>query len=544
MKTETETSASAFPTFRAIPRWIGRLCLRIWRKIWRPIVVVLAVLIAAHLVLNIIAGRRLEAELSRLRAEGAPLTLAQAAPPAVPDSENAATLYLRAFWELGLTPSPTAFEFSDAERAELRRPRAAKRLAAINERSRVARDEDEVIRGFLGPDYPEPAERRYQSRATLAEVEPIIARHQAAFRLLRQASMRPACHFPVDWSAGPTAVFYHLRWIRMATRFLAAKAIVDATHQRSGDALDDLAIAVRMGNHISAEPVLISQLVRHASIVILFHALPRVMAAAPPDPAQSRAFYALLAKVDLTQPWVRAMEGERCNTCLWIFDQLRHAKSGEVAISVLGIAQEMGFGSRAVVPAALRFCLRHAWPLARVIWMPFLSLDEVVCLRGWQQVVALAAKPYRETLSDQERLERAELPWYAVVSPAGSPVYVRASSGRDGAIAEIGLMQAALALRAYQAEHGAYPASLADLRAAGGWAIPDDPFSGKPFIYRREGAGYFIYSLGLDLKDNGGMDEATALELAAKLSRLPRKGKAAETAPGPVQYDIPLRMTR
>jgi hypothetical protein len=35
-------------------------------------------------------------------------------------------------------------------------------------------------------------------------------------------------------------------------------------------------------------------------------------------------------------------------------------------------------------------------------------------------------------------------------------------------------------------------------------AIPPDPFSGKPFHYRRAGTRYLLYSIGPVLKDNGG----------------------------------------
>jgi hypothetical protein len=94
-------------------------------------------------------------------------------------------------------------------------------------------------------------------------------------------------------------------------------------------------------------------------------------------------------------------------------------------------------------------------------------------------------------------------------------------------------MQAALALRQYQIGHGGYPASLADLRAAGGWAIPTDSFSGKPFIYRRQAAGYLVYSVGPDFKDNGGVDYETA-----------RSHQRFGTPASLVPYDLPLRMAR
>jgi hypothetical protein len=152
-----------------------------------------------------------------------------------------------------------------------------------------------------------------------------------------------------------------------------------------------------------------------------------------------------------------------------------------------------------------------------------------------QIVVALAGEPYRQSVEGQQRLEKqmAQRPWYAVVTRTLAPIYIRATQARDEARAMVGLMRAALALRDYQIEHRSYPASLADLRAAGGWAIPHDPFSGKPFIYRREGAGYLVYSVGADLKDDGGISQRTATE------RAPRPISSR-----PLAYDLPLRMTR
>jgi hypothetical protein len=33
--------------------------------------------------------------------------------------------------------------------------------------------------------------------------------------------------------------------------------------------------------------------------------------------------------------------------------------------------------------------------------------------------------------------------------------------------------------------------------------VPGDPFGGKDFIYRRRGAGYLLYSVGPNLRDDG-----------------------------------------
>ncbi len=36
---------------------------------------------------------------------------------------------------------------------------------------------------------------------------------------------------------------------------------------------------------------------------------------------------------------------------------------------------------------------------------------------------------------------------------------------------------------------------------------PIDPFTGKPYLYRREGAGFVVYSVGRDGLDGGGLQE-------------------------------------
>lgn len=67
------------------------------------------------------------------------------------------------------------------------------------------------------------------------------------------------------------------------------------------------------------------------------------------------------------------------------------------------------------------------------------------------------------------------------------------------------LLTTALALQAYRADHGAYPASLADLSPAYLKSIPSDPFALKgAFGYRREGERYVLWSVGPDCSDDNG----------------------------------------
>lgn len=66
------------------------------------------------------------------------------------------------------------------------------------------------------------------------------------------------------------------------------------------------------------------------------------------------------------------------------------------------------------------------------------------------------------------------------------------------------LLRLELALQEYRKKAGRYPDRLEALAPTVLSAIPCDPFTGKPFIYRRSGARYMLYSVGPDLKDDGG----------------------------------------
>jgi hypothetical protein len=78
---------------------------------------------------------------------------------------------------------------------------------------------------------------------------------------------------------------------------------------------------------------------------------------------------------------------------------------------------------------------------------------------------------------------------------------------RTGTLYEVEVMnrrlaEAALALRVYRAERGTFPATVAEAGVTGEAGV--DGFTEKPLVYRKEGEGYVLYSVGEDLKDDGG----------------------------------------
>lgn len=74
--------------------------------------------------------------------------------------------------------------------------------------------------------------------------------------------------------------------------------------------------------------------------------------------------------------------------------------------------------------------------------------------------------------------------------------FVRAERDR----AETEVTQLGLKVLRYRAEHGRLPENL---EAVGGHTLLD-PFSGQPYIYRPGANGFLLYSLGGNMKDDGG----------------------------------------
>jgi hypothetical protein len=74
----------------------------------------------------------------------------------------------------------------------------------------------------------------------------------------------------------------------------------------------------------------------------------------------------------------------------------------------------------------------------------------------------------------------------------------------DARRAKVRLLIYDLTIRLYRADHDRLPERLEQLAPKYLRQLPDDPFTGRPLIYRPQGASYLLYSTGPDLDDDGG----------------------------------------
>ena len=265
-----------FPTFIAISRIrlrFPRRLLPIVIKIAKGTLVVLALALVAHAILLAVWRREVETKLAAIRARGEPVYAKDLAPKPMPDGENAAVIYEKAF-RLLRTPKPFT--------------------------------SDDPLRAFLD------ARTGPEERAALEpQVRRIIGENQAVLPLVAAAAARPKCVFPVKWADGYDALHPHFAKLRRLGRLFSAKAILDARDGRLNEAVDDTSLALAVARAVDDDPSMISVLVEASMTRSILTSLMRATQTRPLDLAQSRRVYDELGKIDLVPAFARAKRGER-----------------------------------------------------------------------------------------------------------------------------------------------------------------------------------------------------------------------------------------
>ncbi len=140
------------------------------------------------------------------------------------------------------------------------------------------------------------------------------------------------------------------------------------------------------------------------------------------------------------------------------------------------------------------------------VGLPLLKKDLRRSLPWFEFLETQAELPYhssREALRSRDR-RLQDAPWYAYMSRfmLGN---AEATFMKTAQIEAVMLAnRTGLACRLYKSRTGRYPETLGELVPGLLTEVPIDPFTGKPFVYRREGEGFTVYSLGSNERDDGG----------------------------------------
>jgi hypothetical protein len=418
------------------------------RKVLIRFFLVLLIVIAAALVLravlNYTEGRRLERTLADLKARGVPLSLADLTWPC-PDESNAARLW-KAAEEL------LAFDKNDAQ--------------VINLANQA------FMRGTpLAADQVEAVAR-------------LIEKNRQATELVIEAAAKPCFQYGDPKVNAVVKEMPKAVEMLRASRLIVFDALFSAERGDVEGALKRLGAGFRFASKVSREGPLIMGLVAIAEQKLFVLGLVRV--------AEGRA-----VETDLL---FRALKDFEPGT--WKNLLLESLRGERVFFIDAGRLMFRGGRNQESVIGITRFGDRFLLWLGR----PLIKRDLIRGILKYEDVEAQVRRPYFETREFWRNHDRqiGALPWYAVLSRMAMPMMDTAVL-KQAALEALALAaRTGLACKIYKNQNGRYPADLAALVPGILPEVPVDPFTGKPLVYRLEGEGFIVYSLGSNEKDDGG----------------------------------------
>jgi hypothetical protein len=95
----------------------------------------------------------------------------------------------------------------------------------------------------------------------------------------------------------------------------------------------------------------------------------------------------------------------------------------------------------------------------------------------------------------------------------------RVFQGQDRLVAQCDLLEMAVGLKRHKKITGSYPEAVNGIVPEFIEELPADPFSGDPYIYRREGDGFALYSVAVNQIDDGGVPDWLEGDIVWRSSR-------------------------
>ncbi len=386
------------------------------------------------------------------------------------------------------------------------------------DRGEPAAGPDELDPSALTPD--EQLERARQTPWSTEQYPAVAAwldRNDAALDDLVRAADRPKCFMPyVSAGDGPpmmSVLLPHLSPMRSATQALCARAMRRCEQGRFDEAWSDLRAAYRLARTNQPHATLVELLVAAAQRNLASEAATRLLQESNLSAELSRRIARDCARLPALPEFSNAMNLER----MMFLDVVQHAYRG-------GGPEDMFDGTDMPWPKVPlgRLDVNHVMREANDYYKDVLPAAAIEKPEDRHRELERLAGRYAGYSSPSASDWSIVLKYY--ISPPSArrdiatrrqteslldmltPAFGRATTVLDSSEARVRVVRAAAAVRAYEVEHDAWPASL----DAAMDAVPDDPFSTEPLIYRVEGDGFVVYSVGPDFTDGGGVDPRPA----------------------------------
>lgn len=320
----------------------------------------------------------------------------------------------------------------------------------------------------------------------------LMRSNKDALQFFVEGAKHEQSRYPLDLSLGIETTLPHLVKLKKAVQLLELSAIVHAEANDGLNAANYVRVALALTRSLEAEPVLFSQVVRAMSVSVAVGALEQTInrSTLPSESLSelSRAFQHIEA-VDA--------RGDGFNRGL-VAQRLASAALLRTPEKLLQFVAAPGMD----VPADQRDRM-----VARLQKAGKLTEEERFFEATFEQLLAARKEPLPARLNVESFIQQASAQAagkkLAIIDWMLSGLKGPAQEAESLASARLGLT--AVALEQFRAAHeNRFPANLSELTPTYLSAVPADPFDGQPLRYQTKASGYVLYSIGPDLKDDGG----------------------------------------
>jgi hypothetical protein len=355
------------------------------------------------------------------------------------------------------------------------------------------------------------------SKERLALAREMISEREKVLALVDRGIMLTNSRYPIDLTLAMATPVPDLAYARNFALFYQLQELSELDRGSHASASSNIVKCILLARTFDGEPILISQMVRLKILGIAFEMIERRLAAAPVSPAEIQMLSHTLEELpSASEQLGRGLIGERA--CLMTYFNLNREEAARL------------FKEPTDDPIAANTFPRRASTALRIAG--FYDLDLGFFLHSMGIAIERAEMGPPESLGNCTYLRRAgevALRRHYFVSGSALGAYGSAFTRFADAEAQWRLGVLALNIEQFRNQKARLPKELDELGtdAAGHprflqW---DDPYNGRPLKYKVNDGGYVVYSVGEDLRDNGGVPAPER-----------RKGRSG--------YDLVLRVVR
>jgi len=311
-----------------------------------------------------------------------------------------------------------------------------------------------------------------------------VADNNEALELLHAGAAIEYCRYPIDLSAGLSTLMHHVSEMRNCVRLLKLEAILHAENGDGKSAVRSAISSFGIARSLAKEPVIVSQLLhsgcQNLAVTTIEYCINRVKL----TDEQLIQLIDCVHNAESIYDMSCAFVGERC-----------------MGLSFFKAPESMNPDIIDGIP------VRPILELYKAVGMA--DADAIIYLDIMDGYIKSARLPLNKRQEAVKAIDarlqstsQIHILLHAIIPGLAGITTIELRT-----IAQLRTARVALAIERYRLASGRLPDALTDLVPTYLDAVPIDPFDGKDLRYEKLGVGFVVYSIGEDLRDDGGTEK-------------------------------------